>query len=97
LQSGPPPLGIQIAEVAGGSLHAVIGILAAGVERSQSGQGQYIDISMTDCVVGLNSRAASASLAAAVAQQPVHSTLNGGSFYDYYLTIDGRYVSVGCV
>ncbi|MBK0064387.1 MULTISPECIES: CaiB/BaiF CoA transferase family protein [unclassified Acinetobacter] len=94
-QSGPPPLGIQIADVAGGSLHAVIGILAAVVERNQSGEGQYIDISMTDCVVGLNSMAASASLAADVAQYPEQSTLNGGSFYDYYQTKDGRYISVG--
>ena len=95
VQSGPPPLGIQIADVAGGSLHAVIGILAAVVERSQSGQGQYIDISMTDCVAGLNSMAASASLAADVVQQPEQAILNGGSFYDYYLTKDGRYMSVG--
>ena len=42
--SGPPPMGIQIADVAGGSLHAVIGILAAVVERQNSGLGQYIDI-----------------------------------------------------
>ena len=48
--SGPPPMGIQIADVAGGSLHAVIGILSAVIERQRSGQGQYIDISMTDCV-----------------------------------------------
>ena len=38
--SGPPPLGIQVADVAGGSLHAVIGILAAVIERQVSGQGQ---------------------------------------------------------
>lgn len=95
VKEGPPPLGVQIADVAGGSLHAVIGILAAVVERNQSGQGQHIDISMTDCVVGLNSMAAAASLAGDVAQQPEQGTLNGGSFYDYYQTKDGRYISVG--
>ena len=47
--SGPPPMGIQIADIAGGSLHSVIGILAAVIERQRSGLGQYIDISMTDC------------------------------------------------
>ena len=57
--SGPPPLGIQIAGCGGGSLHAVIGILAVVVERQRSGLGQYIDISMTDCVASLNSMAAS--------------------------------------
>lgn len=93
--SGPPPLGVQIADVAGGSLHAVIGILSAVIERSQSGLGQYIDISMTDCAVVLNSMAAAAEIAGNEAQQPEHSHLNGGTFYDYYQTQDGRYLSIG--
>jgi len=38
----PPAMGIQIADVAGGSLHAVIGILAAVIERQTSGQGQHV-------------------------------------------------------
>ena len=93
--SGPPPMGIQIADVAGGSLHAVIGILSAVIERASSGLGQYIDISMTDCVVTLNNMAASASLAGGQKQQPEREHLNGGTFYDYYQTQDGRYLSVG--
>lgn len=93
--SGPPPLGIQVADVAGGSLHAVIAILAAVVERQQSGLGQYIDISMTDCVASLNSMAASANLAGQTLQAPEQGLLNGASFYDYYQTRDGRYFSVG--
>lgn len=93
--SGPPPMGIQIADVAGGSLHAVIGILAAVVERQNSGLGQYIDISMTDCVVGLNNMAAAASLAGRQHQQRELEQLNGGTFYDYYATADDRYLSIG--
>ena len=93
--SGPPPLGIQIADVAGGSLHAVIAILTAVIERGRSGQGQYIDISMTDCVATLNSMAAAASLAGNTAQQAEKEYLNGGTFYDYYQTQDGRYLSIG--
>ena len=92
---GPPPLGIQVADIAGGSLHAVVAILAAVVERQQSGLGQYIDISMTDCVASLNSMAASASLAGQVPQAPEQGLLNGAGFYDYYETKDGRYFSVG--
>jgi crotonobetainyl-CoA:carnitine CoA-transferase CaiB-like acyl-CoA transferase len=45
---GPLPLGVQVADVAGGSLHGVIGLLAAVVARQQTGQGQYVDVSMTD-------------------------------------------------
>ena len=93
--SGPPPMGIQIADVAGGSLHAVIGILAAVTERYSSGHGQYIDISMTDCVVSMNNMAAAASLAGGQPQKAENEQLNGGTFYDYYRTQDGRYLSVG--
>lgn len=94
-ESGPPPMGIQIADVAGGSLHAVIGVLTAVIERQKSGLGQYIDISMTDCAVGLNNMAAAAVLAGSQKQQPEQEHLNGGTFYDYYATLDGRYISIG--
>jgi len=92
---GPPPLGIQVADVAGGSLHAVIGILAAVIERQVSGQGQHIDISMTDCAFTLNSMAASAQVAGGEDQTAEGGMLNGASFYDYYQTQDGRYLSIG--
>lgn len=93
--SGPPPLGVQVADVAGGSLHAVIAILAAVVERARSGLGQYIDISMTDCAVSLNNMAAAAQLAANHSAEVESAALNGGSFYDYYRCADGRYLSIG--
>lgn len=93
--SGPPPLGIQVADVAGGSLHAVIGILAAVIERQVSGEGQHIDISMTDCAFTLNSMAASAQVAGGEDQFAEGGMLNGVSFYDYYKTQDGRYLSIG--
>ncbi|MFV5454124.1 CaiB/BaiF CoA transferase family protein [Acinetobacter towneri] len=92
---GPPPLGIQVADVAGGSLHALVAILSAVIERQRSGLGQYIDISMTDCAATLNNMAASAVLAAQVPQYAEQSSLNGGTYYDYYETADGRYLSVG--
>lgn len=93
--SGPPAMGIQVADVAGGSLHAVIGILAAVIERQQSGQGQHIDISMTDCAFTLNNMAASAQVAGNEDQAPETAALNGGTYYDYFKTADGRYISVG--
>lgn len=93
--SGPPALGIQIADVAGGSLHAVIGVLAAVIERHHSNQGQHIDISMTDCAFTLNNMAAAAQVAGGEDQAPEAATLNGGSYYDYFKTADNRYISVG--
>lgn len=94
-ESGPPPMGIQIADVAGGSHHAAMGILAAVIHRQQTGEGQFVDISMTDAAFALNAMSGAACLAGGQEQQPESSLLNGGSFYDYYQTLDGRWLSVG--
>ncbi len=91
----PPAMGIQIADVAGGSLHAVIGILAAVIERQSSGLGQHIDISMTDCAFSLNTMAGAAQVAGGEIQGPEEGMLNGATFYDYYQTQDGRHISIG--
>ena len=93
--SGPLPLGVQVADVAGGSLHGVIGLLAAVVARSQTGLGQYVDVSMTDCAFSLNALSGAGWLAAGVEPQAEGQMLNGGSFYDYYRSRDGRWFSVG--
>lgn len=93
--SGPPPLGIQVADVAGGSHHAVMGILAAVVQRQQTGEGQFIDISMTDAAFAMNAMAGAACLAGGQEQAPESALLNGGSFYDYYHTGDNRWLSIG--
>lgn len=94
-EEGPVPLGMQVADVAGGSLHAVAGLLAAVVHRERTGEGQHVDISMTDCVFSLNAMAGAACLAAEVEPELESTMLNGGSFYDYYRTRDGRWMAVG--
>lgn len=93
--SGPLPLGIQAADIAGGSLHGVIGLLAAVIARQHSGQGQYLDVSMTDCAFTLNALAGAGYLACGVEPERENQMLNGGSFYDYYRSRDGRWLSVG--
>ena len=93
--SGPVPLGVQLADVGGGSLHAVVGLLAAVIARQQSGTGQYLDVSMTDCSFSLNAMAGAGYLACGVEPVREGHVLNGGSFYDYYRTRDGRWMSVG--
>lgn len=93
--SGPLPLGVQLADVGGGSLHAVVGLLAAVIARQHSGVGQYLDVSMTDCSFSLNAMAAAGYLACGVEPGRESHVLNGGSFYDYYRTRDGRWMSVG--
>ncbi|MGG1290675.1 CaiB/BaiF CoA-transferase family protein [Bacillus smithii] len=96
-RNGEKPIasGIQIADVAGGSLHAVIAILAAVYHREKTGEGQWIDISMTDAAFALNAIYGAGALACGVEIEPEKMLLNGGTFYDYYETKDGRYFSVG--
>ncbi|MCU1739994.1 MULTISPECIES: CaiB/BaiF CoA-transferase family protein [unclassified Pseudomonas] len=94
-ESGPLPLAMQVADVAGGSLHGVIGLLAAVIARQQTGSGQHVDVSMTDCAFSLNAMAGAGFLACGVTPGPEGQMLNGGSFYDYYRSREGRWFAVG--
>ncbi|WP_193189188.1 CaiB/BaiF CoA transferase family protein [Microbulbifer taiwanensis] len=94
-ESGPSLSGTQVADIAGGSHHAAMAILAAVFKRQQSGAGSRIDISMTDCAFALNASGGANALAGAGDPQLEKELLNGGSYYDYYRTADGRYLSVG--
>ncbi|MCS7025614.1 MAG: CoA transferase [Bryobacteraceae bacterium] len=95
---GPPTIpGIQIADIAGGSMQALIGALAALLKRRQTGCGQYVEINMM--------RGAASFLAVARAQ------LEGGAVprrgqevlsgryacYHIYATADQRYIAVGAL
>jgi len=93
--SGPTLIGIQIADIASGSNNAIIGILAAALSRAQTGEGQFIDISMTDGVIALNAMVGAAYLAGGEAPGREENWLNGGSLYDYYETKDGGHLSIG--
>ncbi|MFC3149802.1 CaiB/BaiF CoA transferase family protein [Litoribrevibacter euphylliae] len=92
---GPSLNGIQIADMAGGSHHAVMSILAAVIHKQSTGEGQYIDVSMTDCAFSMNIISGAPMLAGGHTPRPQGELLNGGFFYDYYPTSDGRYLSVG--
>ncbi len=93
--SGPTPLGVQVADVGGGSFGAVTGILAAVIQRQVTGAGQWVDISMFDMSVAWNSLAVSQFVVGGVNPTYESWALNGGGFYDTYQTADDRYLSVG--
>ncbi len=93
--SGPSLVGMQIADIASGSNHAVIGILAAVICRRQTGMGQFIDISMTDGMIAFNAMYGAGFLVDNKDPEREKNLLNGGSLYDYYETKDGQYVSFG--
>ena len=82
-------------QIAGGSLHAAVAILAAVNNRHVTGEGQQLDISMTDCAFTLNAVAAATYFEDGTVPKPESSALNGGSFYGYYETADGRFLSIG--
>jgi alpha-methylacyl-CoA racemase len=97
-ESGPPLIGIQVADIASGSNNAIIGILSAVIYRERTGNGQHIDVSMTDGMIAFNSFMHGASyLVNGKGSGMEGNLLNGGSLYDYYETQDGRYLSFGGV
>ena len=96
---GKPSIpGVQFADIAGGSMNAVTGILLALYARTRSGRGQYIDISMTDGLVGYHSLLHHFSLASG--KQPVRSDdllSHRYGCYNTYETKDGSYIALGAV
>lgn len=93
-ESGPCPSGIQIGDIAGGSQPAVIAILAAVIQRQNTGQGTHIDISMADQSFALQALVAPSALNDGDEESYETHLLNGGSIYDYYRTSDNRYMAV---
>ncbi len=92
---GPVLYNFQIADVAAGSNNAVIGILSAVYHRMRTGDGQHIDISMSDGALPFNSMDGAEFLAGGEATGREEGPLNGGGIYDFYRTADGGYMSVG--
>jgi crotonobetainyl-CoA:carnitine CoA-transferase CaiB-like acyl-CoA transferase len=83
-----PP--VQIADLAGGAQRAVIEILAALVERSRTGRGARIVVSMT--------REAHALAAHRLTGEPMPRLLTGGvACYRIYETADGRHLTVAAL
>jgi len=97
--NGEPILpGLQIADMVGGGMSAVIAILIALYARQHTGKGQYIDISMMDCVLGLNQMSLAQWLA--VREKPVlkEQALTGGlPQYQIMKCKDGKYFTIGAL
>lgn len=94
-ETGPVLSGTQIADIAGGSHHAAMAIMAAVIQRSSTGEGQYLDISMSDAAMALTTMFGANALTSGEDPAYGHEMLNGGLFYDYYQTSDGRHISIG--
>jgi crotonobetainyl-CoA:carnitine CoA-transferase CaiB-like acyl-CoA transferase len=95
---GPPCIpGVQIGDLAGG-LYAAVGILLALVARQRTGQGQYIDVSMTDALMTMAPIAAGRMWADGA--PPVRGDWllsHRYACYNVYETADRRHVTVGAL
>lgn len=87
----------QIADIGGGGLMGVVGILTALMGRTKTGEGQFVDIAMTDGALSWMQTIVPDFLAG---QQPQKGELllsGGRACYATYPTADGRYLSVGAI
>lgn len=91
----PVPPGHQLADIAGGALYAALGVSAALFRRERTGQGTFLDISMTEGALSFNIPTM-ASVAAGATPRRGQEFLSGGvPCYGVYATSDGRHLAVG--
>ena len=99
-RGGPPSHpGVQVADIGGGSLFSLVGILAALHERARTGRGRWLDVSMTEGALAFIHMQLGARLVMEGEGTPLErgaDALNGGyPCYGLYRTQDGKYLSVG--
>lgn len=93
----PPPLNL-VADLGGGGMFLVAGILMALHSVRERGEGQVIDCAMLDGVAQLMSAFQAFRQQGAWTKNRQDNIVDGGApFYGTYETSDGRYVSVGAI
>ncbi len=95
----PPvaPLNL-VADFGGGSMLAVMGVVAALYEREKSGRGQVIDAAMVDGVSMLAQMMWTMKSTGAMKDERESFLLDGGApYYRVYETSDGGYMAVGSI
>ena len=90
--------GVQIADLAGGAMQAVIGILLALTARQKIGRGQMVDVAMLDGAIMLQRVPLAHHLANGKEPEPGGEMLTGlYACYNIYQTRDERWVAVGAL
>ncbi|MEW5782362.1 MAG: CaiB/BaiF CoA transferase family protein [Pseudomonadota bacterium] len=89
---------LQIGDLLGGALTAVMGILAAVIGARATGEGRYVDVAMTDATFAHAYSPLLSVLARGRTLPRGTDDLNGGlPAYGLYRTQDGRYMAVGAL
>jgi alpha-methylacyl-CoA racemase len=92
-----PPLNL-VGDFGGGGMLLALGVLAALVERAQSGLGQVVDVAMVDGSALLTAFLYGMRAAGAWSDERGTNLLDTGApFYDTYATADGGAVAVGAL
>ncbi len=98
-ENGPPVIpNFQIADLLGGSLAPVMGILAALLDARASGKGRYVDCAMADAVLAHAVLPLSGLIEEGKPPERGAATLSGAlPGYNVYRTRDQRYLAVGAL
>jgi alpha-methylacyl-CoA racemase len=92
-----PPLNL-IGDYGGGALYLAFGMLAGVLHARTTGQGQVIDVAMTDGVASLSAMFWGMRAAGLWQDAREANFLDGGAhFYRCYRCKDGQYVSIGSI
>ncbi|MFQ5381128.1 MAG: CaiB/BaiF CoA transferase family protein [Dehalococcoidia bacterium] len=96
---GRPALpGNIVADFAGGGLMAAFAICVALLARERTGEGQCVDVAMSDGVFYLMASIFSGYFATGNVVRPGQSTLTGSApWYNTYRCSDGRWFSLGSI
>lgn len=95
---GPQVPGPLIADIGGGTMMAVFGILAALMARVRTGEGQFVDVSMTDGSMHfMHSHASHYLMAGEEPTGGVHRVAGGSMPYNIYECADGKYLTLGII
>lgn len=97
-RSGAPVLpGLQLADFGGGTMHALVAVLAALRYRDRSGRGQYVDAAMIDGVTALMTNTFARYFAGIEDGRSWPVALTGASpYYNLYETRDERWLALCC-
>ena len=95
---GPVVPNFQIADLLGGALVPVMGILAALIDARSSGRGRYVDVAMTDAVLAHAIFPLLGFLEDGKAPRRGTGMLDGGlPCYNIYRTKDDHFMAVGAL
>ena len=92
-----PPLNV-VADMGGGAMSMALGILAGVYEARNSGEGQVVDISMTEGSAYLALAMYGMAAVGDYSHERQDNILDGGApFYRCYETKDGKFISVASI